>query len=101
MKTMMILTFNSPVNSDCHHIHKAGGNVAIKEERKDSAQLWSQGPLLVHISGNQHEDGDEDDEDVVPGRCEGEVDGTEEKIRNSQTDFEIEMLQALTGKFSM
>ena len=50
MKTMMILTFNSPVNSDCHHIHKAGGNVAIKEERKDSAQLGTQGPLFVHIS---------------------------------------------------
>ena len=26
-------------------------------------------------------------EDGVPGRCEGEVDGTEEKIRNGQTGF--------------
>ena len=96
MKTMMILTFNSPVNSDCHHIHKAGGNVAIKEERKDSAQLRTQGPLFVHISANQHEDEDEDDEDAVPGCCEGEVDGTEEKIRNSQTDFEIELCKSST-----
>ena len=87
-----------PIHSDGDHVHEACGNISIEEERKDSAQLGTQGPLLVHISGNQDEDGDEDDEDAVPGCCEGEVDSTEEKIRNSQTDFEIELLKALTGK---
>ena len=28
-------------------------------------------------------------EDNVPGSCEGEVDGTEEKIRNGQTGFDM------------
>ena len=61
--------------------------------------------------GDQHEDeggdevdegdGEKDDEgdgekDDVPGRCEGKVDGTEEKIRNGQTDFEIGLLKTST-----
>ena len=96
-----------PVHSDGHHVHEAGSNVSIEEEGKYSAQLGTQGPLFVHISESQCEHGDDDDDednegdggededesdtdkDDAPGCCEGEVDGAEEKIRNSQTEFEI------------
>ena len=39
-----------PVHSDGDHVHEAGGNVSVEEERKDPAQLGTQGPLFVHIS---------------------------------------------------
>ena len=95
-----------PIHSDGDHVHQACSNVPIEEEREDSAELRTQGPLFVHISESQCEHGDEDDEDNegdwgedededdvdkddAPGCCEGEVDGAEEKIRNSQTEFEI------------
>ena len=39
-----------PVHSDGNHVHEAGGNISVEEERKDSAQLGTQGPLFVHIS---------------------------------------------------
>ena len=47
---MMCMTMISPVDSDGDHVHEAGGNIPIEEERKDSAQLGTQGPLFVHIS---------------------------------------------------
>ena len=39
-----------PVHSDGDHVHEAGGNISVEEEREDSAQLGTQGPLFVHIS---------------------------------------------------
>ena len=40
-----------PIHSDGDHVHEACGNISIEEEREDSAELRTQGPLFVHISG--------------------------------------------------
>ena len=39
-----------PIHSDGDHVHEACGNISIEEEREDSAELRTQGPLFVHIS---------------------------------------------------
>ena len=45
---------------------------------------------------DEDNEGDEWEKDNVPGRCEGKVDGAEEKIRDGQTDFEIGLLKTST-----
>ena len=72
--------------------HEDGGGDEVDEGDWDKDDEYNEGD-----EGNE-DDGEKDD---VPGCCEGKVDGTEEKIRNGQTDFEIGLLKTSTDECAL